>query len=1269
MSPDDVTQVYPSNAGKPDTAARQAAEAQVAQVWQVGDVILDTYDVTDILGEGGFGTVYKVHHRNWNVDLAVKSPRLETFLPGGRAQTVGDAETVAQTGSLEDFLRECETWINLGLHPHIVSCYYVRTLGHLTRIFIEYVEGGSLKDWIRSRKLYEGGHQKALERILDIAIQMAWGLHYAHEQGLVHQDVKPANVMMTPDGTAKVTDFGLAQARAMVGETQYARLLGESVVVPGAGLMTPAYCSPEQANGRPLTSRTDIWSWGVSVLEMFAGEITWGSGALANEALKDFIEMRAKNQIILMPTEVQNLLGDCFQYEFTDRPRDMLKIATMLQDIYREEFKQSYARAVPKALNLRTDSLNNYAISLLDLGKEQEAVAAWKKALAIDPHHLEVTFNYGYFQWARGQITDDVYVSQMEELERSEGTEPNYYSYLAWIHLERGDIEELESLRRFQSRLEDEGFQRILETKNKPVGRRVKIFRSKCRTTSLSFSPDGYYFLAGNESALENVPIRIWEVESGSELPGFVGGTFIHRGVTLSGNPTSHEVPIKHVTSIDVSPNGDLVVSASGQAKDIPVNSMITIWEMSSKKALISLAGHTSYVNSVVFSPNGRYILSGSDDQTLRLWDMRLGMVSRCFKGHSGKVLSVGFSPDGHYAVSSSSDHTVRLWNVTSGREAKCFRGHTLAVKCAVFSPEGTSILSCSNDKTIRLWNVASGQEVRRFEGHSSNINSISFSPDGRYIVSGSDDKKIRLWDVKSGKAVRCFGCGDSVWSVKFSPNGRYILSSSRDANIILWEIHYPEKRWVDIHPYPSLCEPRDVAKLGLEQKSVEVFLHSALRLMASGDFRDAYRLLREGQLIQGYSRDREILNLLTLCGSRAGQLRGLRDVWCLNFFEGHHENITAACFSNDGQYILSGSLDKTIRLWNVASGKEVRRFEGDGSYVYSVRFSPDSRYILSGHEKSVRLWEINSGDGVKLFEGHGGGYAASFSPDGQLVVISSINGKDTKIRWLSVANGEEVGCFVRPSTAVGPICFSPDGQYILFRSDDKNMSLIKIMTKDKIKQFCCEKSWSPIAFSPDGQTILSGGTVSTLRLWDVKTGRQLNRHFRCISNNLLSRRGGNRISVLTFSPDGHYALSSGGRDGEVIHLWDIMTGKELKELKKHVERVVALDFSPNSQYALSAGYDKMICIWEFDWKWDFPNPADWVEDARPYLEIFLSLHTPYDPDGLSRVGPPTWTDADFQQLLTELGYRGYGWLRPEGVRRELEKMARDWQGPPSLQG
>ena len=124
----------------------------VPPVWQVGDVILDRYEVQQVFTGGGMGLVYRVHHRDWAMDLAVKSPRPEFF----------------QTQQhIENFEREAETWVNLGLHPHTVSCYYVRRLGGIPRIFTEFVDGGSLADWIRSRRLYEGGPDRAMGRMKD----------------------------------------------------------------------------------------------------------------------------------------------------------------------------------------------------------------------------------------------------------------------------------------------------------------------------------------------------------------------------------------------------------------------------------------------------------------------------------------------------------------------------------------------------------------------------------------------------------------------------------------------------------------------------------------------------------------------------------------------------------------------------------------------------------------------------------------------------------------------------------------------------------------------------------------------------------------------------------------------------------------------------------------------------------------------------------------------------------------------------------------------
>ena len=240
-------------------------EKSGAVEWAPGQSLLGDFVVERVLGEGGMGKVYLLKSRTTGMLFAVK-----------RAKGLSEGER-------RNFLAELQTWIDLPEHANLVPCRFFRTVENEVLIFAEYVEGGSLKNWIDSRKLYEGGAEKTLERILDTAIQFAWGLHCVHELGLVHQDVKPANVMMEKDAhvavqglKVRVTDYGLARARAGAGE-RYAPELGQNILVSSGGY-TPAYCSPEQADGRKLDCRTDVWSWGISVMGMFQGGVTWRSG-------------------------------------------------------------------------------------------------------------------------------------------------------------------------------------------------------------------------------------------------------------------------------------------------------------------------------------------------------------------------------------------------------------------------------------------------------------------------------------------------------------------------------------------------------------------------------------------------------------------------------------------------------------------------------------------------------------------------------------------------------------------------------------------------------------------------------------------------------------------------------------------------------------------------------------------------------------------------------------------------------------------------------
>lgn len=342
-----------------------------AASWEPGSFLLESYRIEAVLGEGGMGRVYKVSHRAWKRTLAMKVPR---------------PELVPDSRHVRDFERECETWVNLGLHRHIATCYFVRRFEGLPLLFAQFVDGGTLRDWIRNGSLYEGGRRIALRHILDIAIQIAWGLHSAHEQGVVHQDVKPANVLLTKNQVVKVSDFGLARAREVLGEPRQNR--PERVFVSSGG-MTPAYCSPEQARGERLGPSTDVWSWGLTVLEMLVAKVTWMSGLAAPTVLQSYRTgaFPIPENLPKAPGSLLEILEHCFRSP-DKRPTNLFSIAESLKDVYLEVTGEFYWREDPWVSSgfdnvARLSDMNNRAISLIELGKVSEAFKVFGDARAF----------------------------------------------------------------------------------------------------------------------------------------------------------------------------------------------------------------------------------------------------------------------------------------------------------------------------------------------------------------------------------------------------------------------------------------------------------------------------------------------------------------------------------------------------------------------------------------------------------------------------------------------------------------------------------------------------------------------------------------------------------------------------------------------------------------------------------------------------------------------------------------------------------------------
>ncbi len=284
------------------------------------------------------------------------------------------------------------------------------------------------------------------------------------------------------------------------------------------------------------------------------------------------------------------------------------------------------------------------------------------------------------------------------------------------------------------------------------------------------------------------------------------------------------------------------------------------------------LKGHTGYVYSVAFSPDGKTLASGSSDRTIRLWDVETGTHLRTLRGHTSNVWSVAFSPDGQTLASGSSDRTIRLWDVATGAALHTLRGHTGGVLSIAFSPDGQTLASGSSDRTIRLWDVATGAALHTLRGHTGGVYSVAFSPDGQTLASGSLDNTIRLWDVATGVLNHTLPehTGD-VWSVVFSPDGATLASSSTNGTIRLWDVAAGTIKHTLI---------------GHKNVIWSISFNSIGNTLVSGSADNTIRLW-----------DVET-------GEHLGTLTE------------HRDDVNSVAFSPDGKTFASGSDDNTIRLW-----------------------------------------------------------------------------------------------------------------------------------------------------------------------------------------------------------------------------------------------------------------------------------------------------------------------------------------------------------------
>ena len=1098
------------------------------------DTVLDTYIVESDAIKGGMGSVWKVHHKGWNTDLAMKRPQPRFFAEGSEERK-------------KNFVRECESWINLGLHPNIVSCYYVRDISGVPTIFSEWMENGSLKNRIDDGSLYEGTNEEVQERLLDIAIQFAEGLHYAHESEghLIHQDVKPDNLLLTKDWQAKVADFGLARARTQMlsgsleisgdgsgNEPESESSAGATHLAPTGGY-TPAYCSFEQIAGKTLSRRTDIYSCAVSVLEMYLGKRPWKRGTQAGTNCAEYFAQCR----IAIPESLKILTAQCLAEDPEKRPHDFAQVIDTLKKTYKDIFGIPYPREDSKAAANTADSLNNMALSYLDLGKVKEAGEYWDEALKQSPDHLCSVYNQGLFEWREGKIPYDELIRRCSAADASRDETGLAGRWKEELETEQQDV---------SARSVVLGWWQAGDYFH---GEKISD-RGKFRQNAYTFariSPDGRKIYGAIADA-----VGCWDAETLEELY-FVrearepANDFINAFLlTPDGRYLVGQSGYRTVWAADTA-DGKIVrflrrdASAPKPAVSQP-GKPLTKEEM--MKAMMALSAAPVGIASVCLYPDGRHVCILLEDMTLHSYDLETGTEIRAIpaKNHmlKGRTEQLCFSPDGETLYIGTALGALGVLDMKTGRfrtvlthpsgksfSAMCMskdsawlysciggaicRYRTDTLECERIelswpctgpiwvSEDGIRLLSTGSGNIVRLWDLRSGQMIRAFAGHKEYLRTLEATEDLSLIVSGGWDKTLQIWD--GAKEVR-----RAEWELNQAKS--YVVRITVQNETEEREDAIREKvgrkdytqalvllkdAEVKFEPYRFLPLRRELMKVcrcgALEEVTeaghFSVETPRGLWADPRGGFFATISVGRTEQLLATYDeKGQKHLSIPLPDGHNWSELYSMDTL----------------CYSASGRFLAAGNMP--VILWSEERDETILiQIENEKSSITQMTFSPDERwlfillgstlYFVSTTDGTVRRKAyLNSidGSGTPVPDGFcllpSGDAAVIFNSEGDLVLYRFRNDLILE-RRIEAVRGDENG-----NNYVHDILLSPDGS-MLYVCSWLGVSVWNTESWEKADHYPAEEInptkeylHNNIILSPDGAyfAILS----DKVRIWSV---------------------------------------------------------------------------------------------------------------------------------------------------------------------------------------
>lgn len=998
-------------------------------------------------------------------------PQLEREIALKLLQKCGDKEHDQRR--IARFLQEGKAAARLQ-HPHIVPVFDAGRAAETGDYYLAaaFIDGCDLRGL---------GKDKPLEcdRAANLVRQLAEALDYAHSKGILHRDVKPDNVMIDQEGTPFLMDFGLARLQESREEmTQDGSLMG-----------TPAYMSPEQCRGEhgQLTGAADQYSLGCLFYQLLTGRTPFVGPwqAQMHDHLKITPEPPSAHNAKI-PKDLETI---CLKMLSKTAAERYATCGELADDLQRWQAGEPIAA---RPLN-RLQRFVRWC-------RREPIVASLTAAVFLV---IAIGLAGTTWQWSRANELAVTESAARKDLEKREED-------LARA-VREAEIQENQA----KSETIRANEQMVLA---KSQSRRAyqQFYFSQMNLAQRDWE-NGYF-----ENLMDRLAKTRPEQMDGVDRRGFEWH-YLNR-LSQTGQVTWKGSWNWNADSLTVAPNGPMF--AVSEYGDDGGAKKILIVDGNTGLTLDAFEENEGAVNYLDFSPDGRQIVSGDEENQIKVWDVATGKCLRVLGGHSDDVVGVEFSPDGKYVLSVCNDSTAIVWNVTTGERVMTISGHNSSISTAKFSPNGSRILTVGFDGSAKLWDASSGKEIRRFKRPARIPGDAAFSPDGQRIVI-ADSRLATVWDVESGEKMQtCYGHEGEIECVAFSADSRRIATGGAkdDRTVRIWD-----------------------AETGQELLVLRGHADAVHGVAFDGD----------GSHVYSGSRD-SVIKWDAVLGQRTRTLDSQVRSLAVSFFA-------------DGKRIASSDNDDKLRIWSVDDGDELASIAlPDKGHCLAI--SPNDRFVAIGDAKgTTTIWDTNSETVAHTLSCHRGriGHLA-FSPDGERIATSCYQ---DSIKIWDVVKGEEVSSIsVEKLYGGSPLVFLSDTQLIgVLRDSTRSMTVFDVTSGEPVLSFEGRRivGSNCFAMNPDRTRLAASVDGRTIQIYDVKSGL---RQFEL--------KGNVEVVVdMQFSPDGQ-RLASASRDG-IVKLWDLAAKQEILTLVTKPTDRFDLSWSPDGWQLAAANGNDGVLIWD----------------------------------------------------------------------------------------